>query len=67
LAAYVEFLSSFIEFFQHAGGEVHIYTLNGLNHATRAGEKMGNFLVPICLPRDCIGRTGSAKLRIFFI
>ena len=39
LAAHVEVVSSFVRFFQHAGGEIDIDSLYGLDHAALAFEK----------------------------
>jgi hypothetical protein len=47
LAAHVEVLSGLVQFFQHAGGDVDVDTLNGLNHAAFAFEKPGNVLARI--------------------
>jgi hypothetical protein len=44
LAAHVEILGGSIQFFEHGGRDVHIYTLNRLDHAAQALEKARDVL-----------------------
>jgi hypothetical protein len=47
LPAYVEFPSGSVQFFQHGRGEVHIHSLNRLNHAAMALKETRNVLPSI--------------------
>lgn len=42
LPADVEFLSEAFEFFEHAGSEINVYTLDGFHHAAGIGEEARN-------------------------
>ena len=65
LAAYVQFLRSMIQLFQHTGRDIHIYALNGLNHAALTLEEAGNVLALISQPCNGIGRSGLAGFTSF--
>ena len=63
LPADVEVLGGFVELIQHGGSEIHVHTLDGLNHTALASEITGHVLSLFGQSCNRIGRGRTVRFR----